>query len=161
MCLVGEQVRMFNANRERFKQYVYPFSRVILPKNRGYGVTSILEHTALQIENNLINPKSQFYPGDYFYKCLNTLRATCIDAGVPIVFLVGQFGRELENIGRPTRESRRSMVRLMEPLLETLGLRYWNVGDDSDVTGVADAFEHACANHQGAVLLIDRHLTWN
>ena len=96
-----------------------------------------------------------------FYKCLNTLRATCIDAGVPIVFLVGQFGRELENIGRPTRESRRSMVRLMEPLLETLGLRYWNVGDDSDVTGVADAFEHACANHQGAVLLIDRHLTWN
>jgi hypothetical protein len=75
MCLVGEQVRMFNANRERFKQYVYPFSRVILPKNRGYGVTSILEHTALQIENNLINPKSQFYPGDYFYKCLNTTDA--------------------------------------------------------------------------------------
>ncbi len=75
MCLVGEQVRMFNANRERFKQYVYPFSNVILPKNRGYGVTSILEHTALQIEQNLINPKSQFYPGDYFYKCLNTTDA--------------------------------------------------------------------------------------
>jgi hypothetical protein len=75
MCLVGEQVRMFNANRERFKQYVYPFSRVILPKNRGYGVTSILEHTALQIEQNLINTNSPFYPGDYFYKCLNTTDA--------------------------------------------------------------------------------------
>jgi hypothetical protein len=49
MCLVGEQVRMFNANRERFKQYVYPFNSVILPRNRGYGVTSILEHTALRI----------------------------------------------------------------------------------------------------------------
>jgi len=75
MCLVGEQVRMFNANRERFKQYVYPFSRVILPKNRGYGVTSILEHTALQMEQNLINKNSPFYPGDYFYKCLNTTDA--------------------------------------------------------------------------------------
>ena len=75
MCLVGEQVRMFNANRERFKQYVYPFSSVILPKNRGYGVTSILEHTALQIEKNLINPKSEFYPGDYFFKTLNTTDA--------------------------------------------------------------------------------------
>ena len=75
MCLVGEQVRMFNANRERFKKYVYPFSSVILPKNRGYGVTSILEHTALQIEKNLINPKSEFYPGDYFYKTLNTTDA--------------------------------------------------------------------------------------
>jgi len=72
MCLVGEQVRMFNASRERFKQYVYPFSSVILPRNRGYGVTSILEHTALRIEKQLVDKNSKFYPGDYFYKCLNT-----------------------------------------------------------------------------------------
>ncbi|OFZ63792.1 MAG: hypothetical protein A3D92_05965 [Bacteroidetes bacterium RIFCSPHIGHO2_02_FULL_44_7] len=71
MCLVGEQVRMFNSGRERFKQYVYPFSRVMLANNRGYGVTSILEHTALKIESNLTNKKSPFYPGDYFAKCLN------------------------------------------------------------------------------------------
>jgi len=75
MCLVGEQVRMFNANRERFKQYVYPFNSVILPRNRGYGVTSILEHTALRIERQLIDKNSPFYPGDYFYKCLNTTDA--------------------------------------------------------------------------------------
>lgn len=71
MCLVGEQVRMFNSGRERFKQYVYPLTNVMLPNNRGYGVTSILEHTALQIEKNLVDKKSKFYPGDYFYKCLN------------------------------------------------------------------------------------------
>ena len=75
MCLVGEQVRMFNASRERFKQYVYPFSSVILPRNRGYGVTSILEHTALRIEKQLLDKNSKFYPGDYFYKCLNTTDA--------------------------------------------------------------------------------------
>lgn len=71
MCLVGEQVRMFNSGRERFKQYVYPFSRVMLANNRGYGVTSILENTALKIEHNLTDKQSQFYPGDYFSKCLN------------------------------------------------------------------------------------------
>lgn len=71
MCLVGEQVRMFNAGRERFKQYIYPFSSVMLPNNRGYGVTSILEHTALRIEGNLQNSHSPFYPGPYFSKCLN------------------------------------------------------------------------------------------
>ena len=75
MCLVGEQVRMFNASRERFKQYVYPFNSVILPNNRGYGVTSILEHTALRIERQLVDKNSKFYPGDYFYKCLNTTDA--------------------------------------------------------------------------------------
>lgn len=71
MCLVGEQVRMFNAGRERFKQYVYPLTGVMLPNNRGYGVTSILEHTAIQIERNLVDKKSPFFPGEYFYKCLN------------------------------------------------------------------------------------------
>jgi|LauGreDrversion4_2_1035121.scaffolds.fasta_scaffold245005_2 hypothetical protein len=71
MCLVGEQVRMFNSGRERFKQYVMPFSRIMMPTNRGYGVTGILEHTALRIERNLIDTKSPFYPGDYFYRCLN------------------------------------------------------------------------------------------
>jgi len=71
MCLVGEQVRMFNSGRERFKQYVMPFSRIMMPTNRGYGVTGILEHTALRIERNLIDTKSAFYPGDYFYRCLN------------------------------------------------------------------------------------------
>jgi hypothetical protein len=71
MCLVGEQVRMFNSGRERFKQYVYPFSSVMLANNRGYGVTSILERTALRIESNLQDKGSPFYPGDYFAKCLN------------------------------------------------------------------------------------------
>lgn len=71
MCLVGEQVRMFNSGRERFKQYVYPFSRVMLANNRGYGVTSILENTALRIERNLTDTRSPFYPGEYFSKCLN------------------------------------------------------------------------------------------
>lgn len=71
MCLVGEQVRMFNSGRERFKQYVMPFSHIMMPTNRGYGVTGILEHTAYQIERNLTNKNSPFYPGEYFYKCLN------------------------------------------------------------------------------------------
>jgi sulfopyruvate decarboxylase TPP-binding subunit len=96
-----------------------------------------------------------------FYKCLNTLRATCIDAGVPVVFLVGTFGRELENIGQPTRQSTRSMVSLMEPLLDTLGLRYWNVTEEADVPAIRDAFAHAHGKQTGAVVLIDRHVTWN
>lgn len=95
------------------------------------------------------------------YKCLNTLRATCIDAGVPIVFLVGQFGREPENFGQPARQSRRSMVRLMEPLLEAVGVRYWNIDDERDIDHCAEAFAHAAASEGPAVLLIGRHVTWN
>jgi len=96
-----------------------------------------------------------------FYKGLNTLRATCIDSGVPIVFLVGQFGREEENFADSTRQSTRSVVRLMEPLLDAIGVRYWNLGSDADLPHVAAAFAHAKSVESAAVLLIDRHLTWN
>jgi hypothetical protein len=71
MCLVGEQVRMFNSGREAFKKYVTPFNHLILPTNRGYGVTGILEHTALKIERNVFDKKSIFYAGDYFQNVVN------------------------------------------------------------------------------------------
>ncbi|WP_343748991.1 hypothetical protein [Fluviicola sp.] len=71
MCLVGEQIRMFNSSREQFKKYVVPYNRLILTTNRGYGVTGILQNTALKIERNLYERSSPFYPGDYYQKCLN------------------------------------------------------------------------------------------
>lgn len=71
MCLVGEQIRMFNSSREQFKKYVVPYNRLILTTNRGYGVTGILQNTALKIERNLYEKWSPFYPGDYYQNCLN------------------------------------------------------------------------------------------
>jgi hypothetical protein len=71
MCLVGEQIRMFNSFREKFKQQVYTYNHIIMTRNRGYGVTGILENTALRIERTLFDPKSPFYPGDYYQQCIN------------------------------------------------------------------------------------------
>jgi hypothetical protein len=62
---------MFNSGREKFKEYVYPFANLILPTNRGYGVSGILEHTALRIERTLSKPNDEFYPGDYFRHVVN------------------------------------------------------------------------------------------
>lgn len=93
--------------------------------------------------------------------CINTLRATCIDASVPMVFFVGQHGREAENFGQPARQSRRSMVRFTEPLLDSLNIRYWNVDEDADIAKVNAAFAHADTAKTAAVVLIGRHVTWN
>ncbi len=71
MCLVGEQIRMFNSSREQFKKYVIPYNRLIMTTNRGYGVTGILQNTALKIEKNLFDGSSPFYPGGYYKNCLN------------------------------------------------------------------------------------------
>ena len=94
-------------------------------------------------------------------KCANTLRGTCLDAGVPIVFFVGQFGREVANMDQPMRDSRRSPVALMEPLLDAMGVKTFVVSDDADVPRVAAAFAHAREQETAACVLIARHVIWN
>lgn len=62
-CLVGEQVRLFNSRRERFKDLVAPLKTLALETNMSFGVTGIKEQTARNIENYLHDPKSPFYCG--------------------------------------------------------------------------------------------------
>lgn len=63
-CLVGEQVRLFNSRRERFKEYVAPLKSLALETNKSYGVTGIKESTAMRIEDNLKNKNSVYYLGE-------------------------------------------------------------------------------------------------
>ena len=62
-CLVGEQVRLFNSRRERFKDFVAPLKTLALETNMSFGVTGIKENTARNIENYLKDLNSPFYCG--------------------------------------------------------------------------------------------------
>lgn len=65
-CLVGEQVRLFNSRRERFKSLVAPLKTLALETNHSYGVTGIKENTAKNIEVYLKDSTSKYYIGkDY------------------------------------------------------------------------------------------------
>ena len=65
-CLVGEQVRLFNSRRERFKSLVAPLKTLALETNHSYGVTGIKENTAKNIEYYLKDSTSKYYIGkDY------------------------------------------------------------------------------------------------
>ncbi|HRO75468.1 MAG TPA: hypothetical protein PLP27_04910 [Crocinitomicaceae bacterium] len=76
-CLVGEQVRLFNSRRERFKEYVAPLKSLALETNKSYGVTGIKESTAMRIEDNLKNKNSVYYLGEEHENLLDydTLRS--------------------------------------------------------------------------------------
>lgn len=94
------------------------------------------------------------------YKCTNTLRAVCLDAGVPLLFMVGQFGREASNIGQHMNQSSRSMVRLMIPHLDALGVEHWMLEADEDLDAIQDAWAHANDKETASVVLVSRHTTW-
>lgn len=95
-----------------------------------------------------------------FYNCINTLRAVCLDAHVPMVLMVGQFGREYSNIGQDPRSSTRSMVAIMEPMLEALQLPFWRLESPDDLGHMARAFAAAQEQQTAAVLLVGAPMAW-
>jgi hypothetical protein len=70
-CLVGEQVRLFNSRRERFKTFVAPLKTLALETNLSYGVTGIKENTAQRIEHYLKDSTSMYYLGDKYAHLLD------------------------------------------------------------------------------------------
>ncbi|WP_077037422.1 thiamine pyrophosphate-binding protein [Pelomonas sp. KK5] len=95
------------------------------------------------------------------YNCVNTLRAVCIDARVPTVILAGQFGREYANLGQPATESRRSLVRLMEPMLAALGIPFHTLDSAADLGRIDQAYAQAESEGGAVVVLVSAPLAWN
>jgi sulfopyruvate decarboxylase subunit alpha len=95
------------------------------------------------------------------YNCVNTLRAVCLDAHIPMVFMVGQFGREFENVGRPSTQSRRTMVLIAEPLLQSIGVPFHILDNEADMSKLDLAFKQAERERTAAVLLVSAPMAWH
>ena len=61
--LVVEQLRLFNSDREVFKEVFAPLKILGNQSQFSWGVMGIKQDTAIQIENNLKNPQSPYYLG--------------------------------------------------------------------------------------------------
>ena len=62
-CLIGEQIRLFNSNREMFKRYLGPVKVLSVQSKFSYGVNGIKERTAQEVERHLQDHTSDFYMG--------------------------------------------------------------------------------------------------
>lgn len=61
--LVGEQLRLYNSEREIYKQFFEPLKILGVQSQFSWGVMGMKEETAKQIETNLRDPNSPFYLG--------------------------------------------------------------------------------------------------
>lgn len=96
-----------------------------------------------------------------FYACINTVRAIGLDAGLPLVMLVGQFGREESNFGQPTTQSTRNTVRLLEPVMTTLGVKFWNIESEADLGAVEEAVGYAHQHGCPVALNVGAPVAWS
>ncbi|MDR1846900.1 MAG: hypothetical protein LBR17_02135 [Bacteroidales bacterium] len=70
-CLVGEQIRLFNSNRESYKRYIEPMKVLNVQSQFSLGVNGIKDFTAIAVEQNLKNPQSPFYMGSKYEHILD------------------------------------------------------------------------------------------
>jgi sulfopyruvate decarboxylase TPP-binding subunit len=85
------------------------------------------------------------------YASVNTLRGVAIDGRVPILYLIGLLGRERE---KDPRESRHSMVRFCEPLLDTFGVPHARLEGPNDVHLIPEYYRKAWERRGPAALLV-------
>ncbi|MDB5650090.1 MAG: putative decarboxylase [Hyphomicrobiales bacterium] len=84
---------------------------------------------------------------------MNAIRAIACDQSMPICMMIGMLGKEPD---RPSRESGKFGVRIIEPLLDVMGIAYHRIDRDADVACIAPAIETAYAQSRPIAFLIER-----
>jgi sulfopyruvate decarboxylase TPP-binding subunit len=87
------------------------------------------------------------------YASLNSLLGVGIDGRVPLFLLIGLRGRERD---RDPRESRSSLVRHCEPLLDTFAVPYARLERPDDVQRIPELFRLAHERRGPAAVLVGR-----
>lgn len=94
------------------------------------------------------------------YASVNAIRAVGLDARLPLFMLIGQFGREYANLGRPARESNRPVVNRCEAILDALGIPHRTCDRTEDVGRIGDAYRMAQENEGPSAALIGHYTAW-
>jgi sulfopyruvate decarboxylase subunit alpha len=82
---------------------------------------------------------------------INAVRGVAVEYALPICMMVGLLEKEP---GVPPRQSKRYGVRIVEPILDVMGIAYHEIEDEADVLKIRPAIEDAYAQSRPVVLLI-------
>jgi sulfopyruvate decarboxylase subunit alpha len=84
---------------------------------------------------------------------INAVRGVAVEYALPICMMVGLLEKEP---GVPPRQSKRYGIRIVEPILDAMGIPYHEIETDADIGLIKPAIDKAYAASQPTVLLIGR-----
>jgi sulfopyruvate decarboxylase subunit alpha len=84
---------------------------------------------------------------------INAIRGVAVEYSLPICMMVGLLQKEP---GVAPRQSKRYGVRIVEPILESMGVPYHEIEGDADIPKIRPAIDGAYAGSHPVVLLIGR-----
>lgn len=82
---------------------------------------------------------------------INAVRGVAVEYQLPICMMVGLLEKE---VGVPPRQSKKYGVRIVEPILEAMGIEYHEIEQQADVAKIRPAIDDAYARSKPVVLLI-------
>jgi len=82
---------------------------------------------------------------------INAIRGNAVEYQLPICMMVGLLEKE---VGVMPRQSKKYGVRIVEPILEAMGIGYHNIEEDADVGKIRPAIDKAYAESKPTVILI-------
>lgn len=84
---------------------------------------------------------------------INAVRGVAVEYGLPICMMVGLLEKEP---GVPPTQSKRYGVRIVEPILDAMGIAYHEIEGDADISKIRPAIDNAYAQSRPVILLIGR-----
>jgi sulfopyruvate decarboxylase TPP-binding subunit len=84
---------------------------------------------------------------------INAVRGVAVEYSLPVCMMVGLLEKEP---GVPPRRSARYGVRIVEPILEAMGIAHHEIEDQADVAKIRPAIDAAYAQSRPVALLIGR-----
>jgi sulfopyruvate decarboxylase subunit alpha len=88
-----------------------------------------------------------------FLDSINAIRAVAVEYKQPICMMIGLLGHEPE---RPPMQSGRYGVRIIEPILDAMGIAHDLISQDADVLKIKPAIDMAYAQSLPVAFLIGR-----
>lgn len=88
-----------------------------------------------------------------FLYSLNAIRGVAVQFRQPIVMMVGLLGKEP---GIPPAQSKKYGVRIIEPIIDAMGIRHDLIETDDDVGKIAPAIDRAYEMSEPVVLMVGR-----
>ena len=82
---------------------------------------------------------------------INAIRGNAVEYQLPICMMVGLLEKE---VGVMPRQSKRYGVRIVEPILEAMGIAYHNVEEQPDVAKIRPAIDAAYKDGKPTVILL-------
>jgi sulfopyruvate decarboxylase TPP-binding subunit len=82
---------------------------------------------------------------------INAIRGVAMDYQLPICMMVGLLEKE---VGVLPKQSKRYGVRIVEPILDAMGIGYQEIEEQADVAKIRPAIDEAYAQSKPVVILI-------